>query len=126
MTQSLASPYRRAALKGVLFQGVVALAIAVIVFICWGALAAQSALAGGVIAVLPNLVFAIYAFRYMGASKANQVHQSFKRGAGLKFLLTTALFLVAFKVLVLTPSWLIVSFVLVTIVHWCTSIFFNH
>ncbi|NOU51342.1 F0F1 ATP synthase assembly protein I [Pseudoalteromonas sp. JBTF-M23] len=126
MTQSLASPYRRAALKGVFFQGAVALVIAVIVFICWGALAAQSALAGGVIAVLPNLVFAIYAFRYMGASKANQVHQSFKRGAGLKFLLTTALFLVAFKVLVLTPSWLIVSFVLVTIVHWFTSIFFNH
>jgi ATP synthase protein I len=126
VTESLASPYRRAALKGVLYQGVVALAIAVIVFVCWGALAAQSALAGGVIAVLPNLVFAVYAFRYMGASKANQVHQSFKRGAGLKFLLTTALFLVAFKVLMLTPSWLIVSFILVTIVHWCTSIFFNH
>ncbi|MFC0119946.1 ATP synthase subunit I [Pseudoalteromonas xiamenensis] len=126
MTQSLASPYRRAALKGVLSQGVVAFAIAVIVFVGWGALAALSALSGGVIAVLPNLIFAVYAFRYVGASKANQVHKSFKRGAGLKFLLTALLFIVAFKTLQVEPLWLFVSFISVTVVSWFTSIFFNH
>jgi ATP synthase protein I len=126
VTQSLASPYRRAAFKGVLYQGVIALAVAVIVFICWGALAAYSALYGGLIAVLPNLVFTTYVFRYVGASKVDLVHKSFKRGAGLKFLFTTALFIVAFKLLTVDPMWLFVNFILVTIVHWCTSIFFNH
>jgi ATP synthase protein I len=126
VTQSLARPYRRAALKGVLLQGSVALAVAVIVFVIWGIMAAQSALAGGAIAVFPNLIFALYAFRYVGGSKANQVHQSFKRGAGLKFLLTTVLFLVAFKVLHADPLAVFVSFIIVTAVGWFTSIFFNH
>ena len=58
----------------------------------WGGPYGLSALAGGVIAVLPNFVFALYAFRYVGASRANQVYASLKRGNGLKFLLTIIMF----------------------------------
>ena len=88
MTNSLAGPYRRAALKGVLLQGIVATIAAVIVLVGWGVQAGASALAGGLVMVLPNFVFALYAFRYMGASKAEQVFDSIKRGNGLKLLIT--------------------------------------
>ena len=97
MTNRLARPYRLAAFKLICLQGIVALIAAVIVFIGWGVNAGQSALAGGAVALLPNFVFAVYAFRYMGASRVNQVYASLKRGNGLKFMLTIVLFALILK-----------------------------
>lgn len=53
---------------------------------------AISALAGGLIAVVPNAYFAKWAFRYSGARSATHVAQSFYRGEAGKFVLTTLLF----------------------------------
>jgi ATP synthase protein I len=50
----------------------------------WG----QSALAGGLIAVIPNLYFTSYAFRYRGARSAKLIVRAFNRGETGKFLLT--------------------------------------
>ncbi|MBH0059113.1 ATP synthase subunit I [Pseudoalteromonas sp. SWXJZ94C] len=97
MTNKLASPYRLAVLKLICLQGVVALIAAVIIFLSSGVNAALSSLAGGVVAVLPHFVFALYAFRYMGASRANQAYASLKRGNGLKFMLTIILFALVLK-----------------------------
>ena len=97
MTNRLARPYRLAAFKLICLQGIVALIAAVIVFIGWGVNAGQSALAGGAVALLPNFVFVVYAFRYMGASRTNQVYASLKRGNGLKFMLTIVLFALILK-----------------------------
>jgi F0F1-type ATP synthase, subunit I len=97
VTNRLARPYRLAAFKLICLQGIVALIAAVIVFIGWGVNAGQSALAGGAVALLPNFVFAVYAFRYMGASRVNQVYASLKRGNGLKFMLTIVLFALILK-----------------------------
>ncbi len=49
----------------------------------WG----QSALAGGLIAVIPNLYFTSYAFRYRGARSAKLIARAFNRGEAGKFLL---------------------------------------
>ena len=97
MTNKLAKPYRLAAFKLICLQGIVALIAAVIVFVGWGVNAGQSALAGGAVALLPNFVFVVYAFRYMGASRTNQVYASLKRGNGLKFMLTIVLFALILK-----------------------------
>jgi len=97
VTNKLAGPYRLAALKLICLQGFVALLAALIIFIGWETNAALSALAGGAVAVLPNFVFALYAFRYMGASRANQAYASLKRGNGLKFMLTIVLFALILK-----------------------------
>ncbi|WP_105253383.1 ATP synthase subunit I [Pseudoalteromonas sp. T1lg75] len=126
MTQRLSGPYRQAALKGVLLQGVVAIIAAVIVLVGWEVDAAVSALAGGLVAVLPNFLFAIYAFRYVGASKAKQVYASFKRGNGLKFLLTIFLFALIFKLYPVMALPFFSSFILVTFTQWLAPIFFNH
>ncbi|KZN35960.1 ATP synthase subunit I [Pseudoalteromonas luteoviolacea] len=126
MTHSLAGPYRRAALKGVLLQGIVALFAAVIVLVGWGAQAGLSALMGGVAIVLPNFVFALYAFRYVGASKAEQVYDSLKRGKGLKFLLTICIFALVFKHLSVMALPFFCCYILVMFSQWLAPIFFNH
>jgi ATP synthase protein I len=126
VTHSLAAPYRRAALKGVLLQGIVAVVAAVIVLIAWGVHAGASALAGGFVSVLPSLVFALYAFRYMGASKAEQVFDSIKRGNGLKFLLTVCLFALVFKYFSVMALPFFCCYVLVMFTQWLAPIFFNH
>ncbi|PRD22102.1 UNVERIFIED_CONTAM: atpI [Trichonephila clavipes] len=122
----LARPYRLAAFKLICLQGIVALIAAVIVFIGWGVNAGQSALAGGAVALLPNFVFAVYAFRYMGASRVNQVYASLKRGNGLKFMLTIVLFALILKsyTVVLLPFFCV--YVLVLFSGLFAPVFFNH
>ncbi len=126
MTNKLAKPYRLAAFKLICLQGIVALIAAVIVFVGWGVDAGQSALAGGAVALLPNFVFVVYAFRYMGASRTNQVYASLKRGNGLKFMLTIVLFALILKsyTVILLPFFCV--YVLVLFSGLFAPVFFNH
>ncbi len=126
MTNRLARPYRLAAFKLICLQGIVALIAAVIVFVGWGVNAGQSALAGGAVALLPNFVFVVYAFRYMGASRTNQVYASLKRGNGLKFMLTIVLFALILKsyTVILLPFFCV--YVLVLFSGLFAPVFFNH
>ena len=41
--------------------------------------------AGGCIGIIPNFVFALYAFKFAGASAAKQVMDSFFKGAKIKW-----------------------------------------
>ena len=126
MTNKLAKPYRLAAFKLICLQGIVALIAAVIVFVGWGVDAGQSALASGAVALLPNFVFVVYAFRYMGASRTNQVYASLKRGNGLKFMLTIVLFALILKsyTVILLPFFCV--YVLVLFSGLFAPVFFNH
>lgn len=126
MSRSLAGQYRQAAYKGVLFQGCFAIVIALIIFIVWGVTAGASALAGGMVLVLPNFVFALYAFRYVGASKSELVYASLKRGNALKFLLTICLFALVFKYFTVMAMPFFVCYILVLFTQWYTPVFFNH
>ena len=125
MANSLAKPLRIQALKFIYLQGVVALASALVGWLGWGVLAGKSALMGGVVALLPNLVFTLYAFRYAGARQVQQVYSSIKRGAGLKYLLTIVLFALVLKssAVILLPFFS--AYVLVMIVSWFAPIFFH-
>ena len=125
MSNSLAKPLRTKAMKYIYLQGAVALASALIVWLVWGMLAGKSALIGGFVALLPNFVFTLYAFRFAGARQTEQVYSSIKRGAGLKYLLTIVLFALVFKssAAVLLPFFSV--YVLVMIVSWFAPIFFH-
>lgn len=125
MANSLAKPLRTKALKFIYLQGVVALASALVVWLGWGVLAGKSALTGGFVALLPNLVFTLYAFRFAGARQVQQVYSSIKRGAGLKYLLTIVLFALVLKssAVILLPFFS--AYVLVMIVSWFAPIFFH-
>jgi len=126
VNNKLAAPYQLAAFKLICLQGSVALVAAIIVFLGWGVSAGLSALAGGVVAVLPHCVFAVYAFRYMGASRANQAYTSLKRGNGLKFMLTIILFALVLKhfPVILLPFFS--SYVLALFTGLFAPVFFKH
>lgn len=126
MSKSLAVQYRQAAYKGILLQGVVAIVIALIVLIGWGVTAGASAMAGGLVSVLPNFVFALYAFRYVGASKSEQIYVSIKRGNALKFLLTICFFTLVFKYFSVMAMPFFICYILVMFSQWFAPVFFNH
>lgn len=58
--------------------------------------AAMSVLLGGLVSVVPNAYFAFQAFRFRGASNANRVLRSFKKGLAGKLALTILLFAMVF------------------------------
>ncbi|MFL0797718.1 MAG: ATP synthase subunit I [Cellvibrionaceae bacterium] len=62
-----------------------------------GETAVISGIFGGAIALVPSLLFARYAFRYMGASQAADVAKSFYLGEGIKLVVTILGFALVFK-----------------------------
>jgi len=84
---------------------------------------AYSITIGGLVAIVPNVVFAYKAFKYAGASKARLVTQSFFSGAKIRLLLTAVLFALAFKFLVLVPLAFLAGFCLVMVLPLLIPIF---
>ena len=72
-------------------------------YFIWGLDQAQSIMAAGVVTIIPNIVFALKAFKYSGAKSSKLVVESFFSGVKLKMVLTALLFVLAFKFLVLLP-----------------------
>ncbi|MFD2165786.1 ATP synthase subunit I [Thalassotalea euphylliae] len=98
----LVKPGRNLTRQQLIIASTLTLVSAVITYFYWGLGHAQSALAGGCIGIIPNFVFALYAFRYAGARAARQVRESFMKGARIKMLLTAILFGLSFKFLSLS------------------------
>ena len=81
--------------------------------------AALDALFGGLIAILPQLVFTLLAFRYRGARRINQGVQLLMIGATVKFGLTVVLFAGVFiGVQPSNPIFLLCAYIAVLSVHW--------
>lgn len=84
-----------------------------------GQVSGVSAGLGGLIAWLPNLYFALRAFRYRGARVAHRIVRSFYAGAFGKYVLTMAMFGVVFiKVKPLDALALFIGFFVVMAVYW--------
>lgn len=84
-----------------------------------GVVTGWSAALGGFIAWMPNLYFALRAFRHRGARAAQKIVRSFYAGAFGKMILTMALFAIVFvKVKPLGALALFVGFIAVQAVSW--------
>ena len=84
-----------------------------------GNVAGLSALLGGLIAWVPNVYFAIRAFRHRGARLAQKIVRSFYAGAFGKYVLTMAMFAMVFiMVRPLNPLALFIGFILVMAGYW--------
>ena len=95
------------------------LVVGVIGFLVAGKVVGLSALLGGFIAWLPNMYFAMRAFRYRGARAAQKIVRSFYAGAFGKMILTMALFAIVFiKVKPLSALALFVGFIVVQTINW--------
>lgn len=125
MKNRLATPHRNKALKMVGSQAMFVLLMTIIIYLGWDITYARSALIGGLIAVIPSLIFALYAFRFAGAQAAKMVTQSFYRGQSLKLLTTFVLFIVAFKWMNVLIEPTMLAFILTLFTHWLAPFYFN-
>jgi len=103
MTNLLAKPGRLFAYKQCALIILIVVIISLLTYFIWGYSYAQSTLLGGVIAVIPNILFAYKAFKYAGARSSKKVVESFFSGVKLKMALTALLLALAFKFVVLIP-----------------------
>jgi len=104
MSNSLTKAGRKVAQTQILFTIALMLITTIIIYFIWGFAHAKSALLGGVVAIIPNMIFAFKAFRYAGAQSAEKVVESFNSGVKLKMLYTALLFALVFKFIIIIPS----------------------
>jgi ATP synthase protein I len=111
----LAKPGLKIAFKQILVSFIAVISITTSIYIIWDLNSAKSALIGGFIGIIPNVIFALKAFRYAGARSARKVVDSFFSGVKIKMVLTAILFSLAFKFLVIQPLPLFGMFCLVMV-----------
>jgi len=80
--------------------------------------AGYSALIGGIICVVPNMVFVIYAHRYGGARAAKSIASSFYKGEALKIMLTAILFAGTFILIPISIGPLMTIYVICLSAFW--------
>jgi ATP synthase protein I len=100
---SLVKPGRKFAYQQIGLTIIVVLIFTLVTYFYWGLSYAISALAGGVIGIIPNFIFAYKAFRFAGAKSSKLVVESFFSGVKLKMVVTALLFSLAFKFLIILP-----------------------
>ncbi len=113
---------RRGARNVLLLQLIVAVCLAGFWLLGKGGLAAQSALLGGGVHILPSWVFAQKMFRYAGAQQAQQIVKSFYLGEALKLLLTLLLFALVFIYIKIDPLAFFITFVVIQAVFWLAPV----
>ncbi|MGI5309936.1 ATP synthase subunit I [Rheinheimera sp. WS51] len=126
MSDQGAKVARKSAYMSVLGQLAVASVITLAFFIAKDAFAAKSAFKGGLVAVIPNLVFAFFAFRFSAADNPNLVVMAFMRGQSLKLILSAVLLAVVFSQQQLVYSAFLTGFMLTLIAQWTAPVFFKH
>ena len=124
--QPTARQVRLSVYKLIATQVLVALCMALIFLIFSGGIAAYSAMQGGLIAAIPNLVFALFAFRYLTEGSAEQARISFMRGHALKILLTIGLFIGVMRQDDVVASALLTSYIVTLLAQWSAAFFFKH
>lgn len=78
-----------------------------------------SVLIGGLIYLIPNMYFALYAFRFQGAHSARSVLLSFYRGEMGKFLLSGVGFAIAFTLVKPLDVLMLFSiYIALTLLQW--------
>ena len=118
MVTSLAQEGRQLARKVLFYQSLIAIVLAFILFLLLGKYSGISALYGGLICVIPGMVFAFLAFRYAGASQNKVVVRSFNKGSKLKFIITIVLFVMVYKLPNLQPLPLLISYIVTLMAQW--------
>lgn len=109
---------RRAAMRVVKLQGLIALGLAAIVALFWGASAGRSALLGGAVGAAATLFFVVALFRNADGTAAGRVVWGFLLGQGLKVALTVALLVVAFRSRAVVPPALLVGYAATYGAYW--------
>ncbi|MBA2657282.1 MAG: ATP synthase subunit I [Tatlockia sp.] len=105
-------------------QLITSLLISLAFFIFSGKREGISALLGGLVAVLPSMLFANKLFRYHGARAAQQIVKSFYVGEALKILSTAILFSLVFIFYKVAPLAFFFTYIVVLMNFWFAPLIF--
>lgn len=110
------SHFKRIIKKVIALQILAAMILATAFWICYGVVAARSALVGGCISIVPSILFSYKALAKWGASRMREVLGQFYIAEAIKLVLTAALFVVAAMLLEVSYLPLIVGFILAQLI----------
>ncbi len=83
-----------------------------------------SAMLGGLIAIVPSILFAKELFRYQGARAAQQIVKNFYLGEALKIFSTAILFTLVFVLYKIAPLAFFSTYIVVLMTYWFAPLFF--
>jgi ATP synthase protein I len=104
--------------KVLIYQGILAMIVALLFAVAIGKNSGLSAGYGALSVIIPNSIFAYFAFKYAGARQNKLVVRSFSKGSKTKFTLTIVLLVLIYQWQSLDILALIVSFSIVLIGQW--------
>lgn len=111
----LAKPGRVFAFKQILLSLIIVVISCILSWAVWDDKTSFSMFIGGMIAIIPRVVFAFKAFKYSGASASEKVVEAFFSGVKIKMVLSAVLFVLAFKFLVIVPVPFFIMFCVVMV-----------
>ena len=79
-----------------------------------------SVLLGAASSIIPNGIFAFFAFRFAGAQQSRAVANSLMQGARYKLVLAAIIFAIAFIAFNAQPGLLFCAFAIATLSYWLT------
>jgi ATP synthase protein I len=118
MAANLVQEGQQLARKVLIFQSILAALIALLFTLLIGKNSGLSAIYGGLIAIVPQFIFAHFAFRFAGARQNKLVVRSFNKGSKVKFILTIVLFVLAYRWPSLNIMALMVAYITTLIGQW--------
>lgn len=121
-----AKQLRLATYKLAVGQLSVAIVCAVVCYIVLDATAAKAAMKGGLIALIPNLLFALVFFRSNGSVDANEMLAQLRKANNVKLLLTIVLFSVVLSQQPAHIGALFTGFLFTLLAQLSATVFFKH
>lgn len=103
----------------------ITLLLASIAMVVSGLTAAESALLGGLVSIVPNAYFARKLFRHQGAHAAKQIVNSFYKGEASKIALSIMMFALVFKFFTIIPLIFFTVYIVVQMVFWFAPLIFT-
>ncbi|CDZ76180.1 F0F1 ATP synthase subunit I [Legionella massiliensis] len=98
--------------------------ISLVFFLFFGKNEGISAMLGGLVALVPSILFAKKMFRYQGARAARQIVKSFYIGEALKISSTAILFTLVFVMYKIAPLAFFFTYIVVLMNYWFAPLIF--
>ncbi|WP_144392478.1 ATP synthase subunit I [Pleionea sediminis] len=109
MSQSMTKKGQSIAYRALAFQFALVV-LASIIALFWGLKISLSIFAGGMISIIPSLLFVYIVFQHSGAQQSRKVLHGFYKGEAIKILLAVVLFVVVLKTLPVSAAASLIGF----------------
>lgn len=108
----------------IITQLAVSMLFSLICFCIFGIVGVVSALAGGLVNIVPNFYFARKVFSCRGAQASRKIVNNFYVGEAIKIILSIALFAVVFMFFTIKPVVFFAAYILTQMVIWFAPLLF--